>query len=85
MLVPGKHTNFSQSLLGLGGYIIQKLSEPKAVDELWDEYQKDLKNNKYFFKHSFENILLAITFLYSIDVVEEKNGLIYLKIFSVEK
>ena len=80
MLVPTKHTNFSNSLLGLGAYIIEKLKKsPLGVDELWEIYQEDLKNDNFFYSHPIENIVLSITFLYAIGKVEEKNGKIYLK------
>ena len=80
MLVPTKHTNFSYSLLGFGSYIIEKLqSKDLAIDELWERYQQDLKDGRYYFAHSIENMLLAITFLYAIGLIEERDGKIYLK------
>ncbi len=80
MLIPTKHTNFSYSLLGFGSYIIEILkTSPVAVDELWDRYQEDLKEGRYYFKHSIENLVLSITFLYAIGLIEEKNGKIYLE------
>jgi len=80
MLVPTKHTNFSNSLLGLGAYIIEQLKQsPLGIDELWEIYQKDIEKNNFFYSHSIENIILSIAFLYAIDKVEEKNGKIYLK------
>jgi hypothetical protein len=72
--MPAKHINFSESLLGFGSYILQNLSEPKSVDELWQKYQQDLQNEFYFAKHSFDNLILTILFLYSIDAVKEVNS-----------
>jgi len=82
MLVPTKHTNFSNSLLGLGGYIIELLkNQPLGIDEIWNMYQKDIQKRDFFKAHTIENIVLSITFLYSIGKVEEKDGKIYLKEF----
>jgi hypothetical protein len=74
MIMPAKHINFSESLLGFGSYVLQNLSEPKSVDELWQCYQQDLQDGFYFAKHSFDNLIMTILFLYSIDAVKEENA-----------
>jgi hypothetical protein len=74
MIIPTKHTNFSQSLLGFGSYILSKMEKNKSVDELWNEYLNDYKNKSYPAKHSFDNLLLTLTFLYSLGIIEERNG-----------
>jgi len=74
MIMPAKHINFSESLLGFGSYILQNLSEPKSVDELWQKYQKDLQDGLYFAKHSFDNLIMTLLFLYSIDAIREESG-----------
>ena len=74
MIMPAKHINFSESFLGLGSYILQNLNEPKSVDELWQNYQQDLQNGLYFAKHSFDNLIMTLMFLYSIDAVKEENA-----------
>jgi hypothetical protein len=72
--MPAKHISFSESFLGFGSYILQSLTEPKSVDELWQNYQQDLQNGLYFAKHSFDNLIMTILFLYSIDAVKEDNA-----------
>ena len=74
MILPTKHINFSQSLLGLGGYILFQLQSPKSIDELWNKYNIDYKNNVYPAKHSFDNLVMTLIFLYSIGSVTENNG-----------
>lgn len=74
MIMPAKHINFSKSFLGFGSYILQKLSIPKSVDELWEQYQKDMKNGLYFSTHSFDNLLMTLMFLYSINAIIEYDG-----------
>ncbi|MEM9338926.1 MAG: ABC-three component system middle component 6 [Bacteroidota bacterium] len=74
--MPSKHINFSQSLLGFGSYLLTKLNKPKSVDDLWKEYQIDVKNEGYFANHSFDNLNLTLIFLYGINAIEEKNGIV---------
>lgn len=76
MIMPTKHINFSQSLLGFGSYLLSKLKDPKSVDDLWKEYQHDLKNDIYSAPHSFDNLNLALIFLYGINAIKENNGII---------
>mgnify|MGYP005609460161 CR=1 FL=1 len=62
MIMPAKHINFSESLLGFGSYILQTLNEPKSTDELWQKYQKDLQDGLYFSKHRFDNDTFIFVF-----------------------
>lgn len=61
MIMPSKHINFSQSLLGFGSYLLNKLQNPKSIDDLWREYQNDFKSELYSAEHSFDNLVLSIT------------------------
>jgi len=72
--MPNKHINFSESLLGLGSYILQLLETPKSVDDIWNKYLSDFSNEIYFAKHSFDNFILTLIFLYSIGTIEEIQG-----------
>ncbi len=74
MLVPAKHISFSESILGLGSLIISMLQKPKTIDELWSQYQKDIQDSKSFHIHSFDNMMLAIIFLFSINKINENEG-----------
>ncbi len=76
MILPTKHMNFSQSLLGLGAYILSKLDAPKSIDELWELYLEDYKKQIYFAKHSFDNLIMALIFLYNVGSIAEKNGVV---------
>lgn len=76
MIIPTKHTNFSESLLGFGSYILTQLESPKSIDSLWSKYQRDYNEKLYYATHSFDNLLLTIVFLYSIGVVEEQDGVV---------
>lgn len=74
MIIPTKHTHFPESLLGFGAYLLNKIDSIKTVDVLWNDYQNDLLNKNYSAKHSFDNLLLTLVFLYSVGVVEERDG-----------
>ncbi len=76
MILPTKHTNFSESLLGFGSYILTQLESSKPIDNLWDKYQNDYQNKIYHAKHNFDSFLLTIVFLYSIGAVIEQDGVI---------
>jgi hypothetical protein len=74
--MPSKHINFSQSLLGFGSYLLQKLEAPKTIDDLWNEYLYDYNNEMFTAYQTFDNLILTLIFLYGINTIEEKNGII---------
>ena len=74
MIFPSKHLNFSESLLGFGSYILKCLSNPKSIDDLWDKYRLDFDNNLYFARHSFDNLILTLLFLFAVGAITEKAG-----------
>ncbi|MFW6046603.1 MAG: ABC-three component system middle component 6 [Candidatus Woesearchaeota archaeon] len=68
MILPTKHIRISDSLFGLGGYLLNLLNEPMTVDTLWRKYSK--KNNKKFpAYHSFDNVVLALNLLFMIGII----------------
>ncbi len=76
MILPTKYINFSQSLLGLGAYLLSQIQSPKTIDELWETYKSDYENNIYLARHSFDNLVMTLIFLYSIGSIVEKEGVI---------
>lgn len=80
MILPSKHINFYESILGLGGLILKLIeNEPPLVFEhIWkriDELNHNRKNNIYY---SFDNVVLAIDFLYMIGAINlDKDNNIY--------
>ncbi|MGB5990253.1 MAG: ABC-three component system middle component 6 [Marinifilaceae bacterium] len=76
MIMPSKHINFSQSLLGLGSYLLTKLDKPKSIDDIWEEYQFDYENGSYISKHSFDNIVMTFIFLYGVNAIKQEKGII---------
>ncbi len=70
MILPSKHIRFSESLLGLGGVILNILQEPKTIDEIWFKFS-EINNNKRVFPayHNFDNIVLALNYLFIVGAV----------------
>lgn len=76
MIIPSKHINFSKSLLGFGSYILLKLEKPMSIDDLWSSYKEDVNSQIYNYLHTFDNLIMTLIFLYSIDAITEKNGIV---------
>ena len=75
MILPTKHTNIEQSLLGFGSFVLNSIGDVTvSVDYLWQEYQRAFDDEEYSAKHSFDNLLLTLVFLHSINAVEEVDG-----------
>lgn len=75
MLLPDKHIKVAESLLGLGGFVLQKLKTPQSVDELWVSFLKAYQTKQFPVYHSFDNLILAIDFLYLIGaIIEDEQG-----------
>ena len=71
MILPTKHTNLSESLLGLSGYLLTFLkAQPCSIDALWERLEKDRANGSLLYRnHTFDNVVLAIDLLYLIGKV----------------
>jgi hypothetical protein len=81
MILPTKHTNLSESILGLSGYLLSFLKQrPYSVDELWDELKNAAARDYSLYKnHTFDNVVFAIDLLYMIGAVNmDLNGKICL-------
>ncbi len=76
MLVPAKHISRSESLLGFGAIILSLLKKPMSLDSLWIAYQKYCRRNKGTHIHTFDYMLLALSFLYSLGVIIETEGIL---------
>jgi len=70
MLLPDKHIKLSESIIGFGSFVLETLSCPRTIDELWDKYQIAVQTKKYPAIHRFDNLILAVCFLYSIGVLK---------------
>jgi len=66
-----------RSLLGLGADLIRLLHEPMSESQLWTAVQELKKSDKT--PLTFEWYILSISMLFSIGVVELRNGRLYLR------
>lgn len=71
MLVPDKHITLAESMVGLGGVILEKLSQPRSVDYLYKNIRHDIECGELPVHHDFDSVLLAILFLYAIGAVTD--------------
>ena len=75
MLLPNKHITLAQSIIGLGSFTLEALEKPKTVDALWVEFQAVNNTARFPAYHTFENMMLAIDFLFAIGAIKEgQNG-----------
>jgi hypothetical protein len=74
MLLPDKHITIAQSLVGLGSFALERLERPKTIDALWNEFQQVSNSAKFPAYHTFENLMLAVDFLFIIGAVEEDSN-----------
>lgn len=77
MLLPDKHIKLSESLLGLGSFLLSVLRSPMTVDTIWLEYSKARESGVYPAHHTFENVVLALDVLFAVGAIQsQNNGLI---------
>ncbi|HDS1826070.1 TPA: hypothetical protein QEM95_05495 [Stenotrophomonas maltophilia] len=68
-LLPQKHIDFSQSLVGIGGFVRALLrTGPKSFDQVWRMAHAD--DSDWPSKPSAEQVMLAIIILFSIGQLE---------------
>ncbi|GAB6482696.1 hypothetical protein bcgnr5369_54220 [Bacillus cereus] len=78
MILPQKHVKLSESLFGLGSFLIQFIQKPISIDDLWNEFNKINNTEKFPTYHSFDNFILALDYLYLIGAIDQddKGGIV---------
>lgn len=69
MLLPEKHITLAESVLGLGGVLLEVLDRPRSLDYLFKHVRTLKDEGKLAAFHDFDSITLAVTFLYSVGVI----------------
>ena len=69
MILPSKHVRLAESFLGLGGILLQFLNKPLSIDEIWHKYSNINNSKKFPAYHSFDNIILALDYLFLIGAI----------------
>jgi hypothetical protein len=75
MILPGKHLSPHRALIGVGAEILTELDRPQDVSELWDRVRKG-RSGRSSTALGYDWFVLALTFLYSIHAVDEREGMI---------
>ncbi|NTW99597.1 MAG: hypothetical protein HGB35_06670 [Geobacteraceae bacterium] len=70
MILPTKHINPLDSLLGIGALILERLKTSKTVTQLWDE-MRDVPQIA-----TFERLILGLDLLHMMGLVEHDGGVI---------
>jgi hypothetical protein len=70
MILPTKHVNPLDSLLGVGALILERLQTMKTVTQLWDE-MCDLPQVA-----AFDRIVFGLDLLYMMGLIELDGGVI---------
>ena len=70
MILPDKNIKLEYSLLNCGAIVLNEISEPQTVSLWWDKVRDfDVLIN-------YERFLLTLDYLYTINAITLKNGLI---------
>lgn len=78
MILPQKHIKLSESYFGFGGFLLQFIDKPIAIDTLWDSFQEVNDTAEFPTYHSFDSFLLTINYLYIIGAInQDARGYIY--------
>ena len=78
MLMPDKHVRLSESVVGLGAFILSLLDRPCTADQLYQKVKAACDDRSLPAYHDFDSVTLTVLFLYMIGVVEAtESGAIY--------
>ena len=71
-LLPEKHVQTSESLLGIGALLLSLLAAgPKNLDALWSEVKEiDFIKRRVHGTITFDRIVLAVDFLFAVGAVQ---------------
>lgn len=77
MILPRKQLSISESYFGFGGFLLQKLSTPISIEELWECYKDAYSERKYPIKFSFDQYVMALDYLFIIGAIKkDERGLL---------
>lgn len=70
MILPTKHIAEHETILGVGAVVLNHLSRPKTISELWDRLRDDRTVGTY------ERFILALDLLYILGAIRFADGLL---------
>jgi hypothetical protein len=68
MILPTKHIDILDSLIGVGSILLHKLTQEYTVSSLWDE----VRHNEHV--ATYERYILTLDLLYLLGLIELRNG-----------
>lgn len=71
MILPTKHINPDEALIGVGATLLSQMSGPMTVSALWERVRKEPNVG------TFERFVLAANLLFLLGAVDIKDGLIF--------
>ncbi|MBY3249902.1 hypothetical protein ELI54_08300 [Rhizobium ruizarguesonis] len=75
MILPSKFLPAERSLIVVGGEVLNVIKDsPKSVSEVWEHVRGD--RNKRGLTLGFDWFTLALTFLYTVHMIDMKDGLL---------
>ena len=73
-ILPGRHVSFYESVLGFGAALLEYLSAPITMEDLWDQYQACCEAGTYPVRFSMDQFIQTLDFLYLIGAVRLSEG-----------
>lgn len=77
MILPGKHLSPQRALIGVGAEILSHLDRPCDVSELWDRMR--FARSQAGTVLGYDWFISALTFLYTINAIDETDGTLFVK------
>lgn len=74
MILPKKHLSIEESLFGFGAFLLQKITTPTSIENLWGFYKDAYVNKQYAVKFSFDDFVIALDYLYIIGAIKINEG-----------
>ncbi len=81
MILPTKQLHPENSLIYLGGNVLELLDEPKTISRIWEEFKqkRTARSGSKAGNIPYDWFILAVDFLYAIEAVELSQGRVYRK------
>lgn len=74
MILPDKHIRVSESLVALASFALDLLRQPTTIDDIWSDFSRVNNTDQFPAYHSFENLVLAIDFLFALGVIDQDSS-----------
>ena len=80
MILPDKHLDENRALLSVGAEILKIMDHPSTVSEAWERFSEVRKQSAASHPVSFDWFAKALTFLFAIHAIRDRDGLLEVEI-----